>query len=125
MLQAITAEGPVRSAIVNFDEVASEIIGRVRQEALEHPPLAEMARAIEATLPKRRHISPIAPKPVAPVIATRFRTQQGELAFFSMFTTFGAPLDVTAASLRVEHLFAADEFTQRVVREWRDDSSSA
>ncbi|MGD1858098.1 MAG: hypothetical protein ACFB2W_28000 [Leptolyngbyaceae cyanobacterium] len=41
----------------------------------------------------------------------------GELAFFSMFTTFGTPQDITLSSLRVEHLFAADAFTQAVLRE--------
>jgi transcriptional regulator with XRE-family HTH domain len=119
MLRLLTADGPIRSAIVNFDEVAAEIMARVRQEALEHAPLAELARQAEATLPKRRHQMHGMPQSVAPVIATRFRTAQGPLAFFSMFTTFGAPLDITAASLRVEHLFAADEFTQRVVNRWR------
>jgi hypothetical protein len=28
-----------------------------------------------------------------------------------MFSSFGAPLDVTLASLRIEHLFAADAAT--------------
>ncbi len=42
------------------------------------------------------------------------RTQHGgQLRFFSAFTTFGAPLEVTAASLRVEHFFPADEATRR------------
>ena len=34
-----------------------------------------------------------------------------------MFTTFGTPQDITLASLRVEHLFAADPATQAVLRE--------
>jgi hypothetical protein len=34
-----------------------------------------------------------------------------------MFTTFGTPQDITLASLRVEHLFAADASTQAVLRE--------
>ena len=32
-----------------------------------------------------------------------------------MFTTVGAPQDITAASLRVEHFFAADEKTHAVM----------
>jgi len=36
---------------------------------------------------------------------------QGELRLFSMFSSFGAPLDVTLASLRIEHLFPADAAT--------------
>lgn len=50
-----------------------------------------------------------------PVLSTRFTSAHGELAFFSMFTTVGAPQDITAASLRVEHFFAADEKTHAVM----------
>ena len=49
---------------------------------------------------------------VAPALMVRLR----ELAIFSMFTTFGTPQDITLASLRVEHLFAADPATQAVLR---------
>ena len=52
---------------------------------------------------------------MVPVLTTRFATAYGELAFFSMFSTFGTPQDITLASLRVEHLFAADALTQAVM----------
>ena len=52
---------------------------------------------------------------MVPVLTTRFATAHGELAFFSMFSTFGTPQDITLASLRVEHLFAADEWTRTVM----------
>jgi transcriptional regulator with XRE-family HTH domain len=119
LLDLLVAEGPFRSAIINFEEMLSDLVTRVRQESLEHPSMALVARKLEAYLPKRRHLTLAAPRPVAPVITTRFRTAQGELAFFSMFTTCGAPLDITAASLRVEHLFAADAATQAVVARWK------
>jgi hypothetical protein len=32
-----------------------------------------------------------------------------------MFATFGTPQDITLASLRVEHMFAADDATRRVM----------
>lgn len=56
--------------------------------------------------------------PVAqtPLLLTRLRSSAGELRLFSMFSTFGAPLDVTLASLRIEHLFAADEATRAALR---------
>jgi hypothetical protein len=46
------------------------------------------------------------------LLLTRLRSSAGELTFFSAFTTFGTPLDVTIASLRVEHLFPADAATR-------------
>ncbi len=56
-----------------------------------------------------------ASRPKAPVLTPRYATPYGELAFFSMFTTFGTPQDITLASLRVEHMFAADKVTRAVV----------
>jgi hypothetical protein len=32
-----------------------------------------------------------------------------------MFSTFGTPQDITLASLRVEHIFAADDQTRAVI----------
>jgi transcriptional regulator with XRE-family HTH domain len=55
--------------------------------------------------------------PRSPVLATRLRTPAGRLSFFSTFTTFGTPLDITVASLRVEHQFPADEETRQAMRE--------
>ena len=53
--------------------------------------------------------------PIAtPVLTTRVATHHGELACFSMFTTFGKPQDITLASLRAEHMFAADGRTAKV-----------
>ena len=49
------------------------------------------------------------------MLITRCATPHGELAFFSMFSTFGTPQDITLASLRVEHMFAADEATRAVL----------
>ena len=54
--------------------------------------------------------------PRAPVLATRLSSPDGPLAFFSTITTFGSPLDITVASLRVEHQFAADAQTAAVMQ---------
>jgi hypothetical protein len=48
----------------------------------------------------------------SPILISKFTTEIGDLAFFSMFTTFGRPMDITLASLRVEHMFAADSVTR-------------
>ena len=55
--------------------------------------------------------------PTAPVLTIRYATQYGELAFFSMFTTFGTPQNITLASLRIEHMFATNSTTYMVLRE--------
>lgn len=43
---------------------------------------------------------------------TRLRSTAGERAFFSAVTTFDTPLDLTVASLRVEHFFPTDAATR-------------
>ena len=60
-----------------------------------------------------------------PVLTTRFATPYGELAFFSMFTPFGTPHDITLESLRVEQLFAANEATRRLMHARRDNQSAS
>jgi hypothetical protein len=52
----------------------------------------------------------------SPVLALRLRAVDGSvLSFFSAFTSFGTPLDITLASLKVEHLFPADDATRRAL----------
>ena len=51
------------------------------------------------------------PAAQAPLLLTRLRSVAGELRLFSMFTSFGSPLDVTLASLRIKDLFTADAAT--------------
>jgi len=58
-------------------------------------------------------LAPAPKRATSPLLETALRTLDGGvLRFFSVFTTFGAPLDVTVASLRVEHFFPVDEATR-------------
>jgi hypothetical protein len=43
-------------------------------------------------------------------------TAHGQLSFFRVLSTFGAPHDITLASMRVEHMFPADEHTRAVLQ---------
>lgn len=82
------------------------------------PPLLPRVEAYEAYLVSRLGSTTAAGcgvQPQAPVLTTRFASPHGELAFFSMFSTFGTPNDITLASLRVEHMFPADEATRSVL----------
>ena len=77
------------------------------------PRVEQLARQMQQRLGKRL-LAPW-PRQMAPVLTTRFATRHGALAFFSMFSTFGTPQDITLASLRVEHVFPADEATRAVL----------
>ncbi|WP_035992202.1 helix-turn-helix domain-containing protein [Leptolyngbya sp. KIOST-1] len=105
--------------IVNLHEVGPVLLAHLRHEAIAQPTLTPRVEAFAAMLQTRLGQSSLGVEwtaPTAPVLTTRYATQYGELAFFSMFTTFGTPQDITLASLRVEHLFAADATTDAVLR---------
>lgn len=105
--------------IVNLKEVGPVMLAYLRYEASVRPALTSKVDAFAAMLQNRLGTQSLRTNwsyPTSPVLTTRYATEYGELAFFSMFTTFGTPQDITLASLRVEHLFAADEATHAVLR---------
>ena len=117
LLRALLAPGGLASALVNADEVLAEVWLRAQREAIACPALRALVETLRPQVPRRLSMRPPAPSS-APVLLTRLRALDGrELAFFTAFTTFGAPLDVTAASLRVEHFFPADDGTRRRMAE--------
>jgi transcriptional regulator with XRE-family HTH domain len=113
----IHPEGLLKS-VVNLSEVGPALLARLRQEAVAQPVIASKVEAFADLLRDRLGTQAVQFSPPAnnPVLTTRYVTPHGELAFFAMFTTFGTPQDITLASLRVEHLFAADATTRAVLR---------
>jgi transcriptional regulator with XRE-family HTH domain len=109
-------EGMTRH-MTNLEEVAPAMLAHLRDDARVAPELLPRVEHLAAQIQQRLGKKNLAPWPrqMAPVLTTRFATAHGELAFFSMFSTFGTPQNITLASLRVEHVFAADEATRRVV----------
>ena len=106
--------------IINLHEVGPAFLTRLRHEAFAQSALTPKVDAFAALLDTRlgtHYALQNWSTPTAPVLTTRYATQYGELAFFSMFTTFGTPQDITLASLRVEHMFAADAATHAVLKE--------
>lgn len=103
----------------NLAEVGPALLTHLRHEAGMQPAISWKVDAFADLL--REHLGTTClhsmARPSAPVLTTRFNTVHGELAFFSMFTTFGTPQDITLASLRVEHMFAADEATRAVIHQ--------
>lgn len=97
----------LRQRLLNEAEVCGELLHRAAREAVHAPALAERLARLREHLPAWE----IAPGGNGPLLFTRLRSRVGELRLFSMFSSFGAPLDVTLASLRIEHLFPADAAT--------------
>ncbi|MBQ0958192.1 helix-turn-helix transcriptional regulator [Ideonella sp. 4Y11] len=101
----------LRSRLLNEAETCGEVLHRARREAQHLPALAARLQRLSAGLPDW-------PMPTAatPLLLTRLRSTAGDLSLFSMFSSFGAPLDVTLASLRIEHLWAADARTAALLQ---------
>ena len=105
--------------MTNLPEVGPALLAHLRDDASVQPSLTPKVEALAALLRDRlgsQNLHTGWPRNAAPLLTTRFATARGELAFFSMFTTFGTPQDITLASLRVEHMFAADERTGNVLK---------
>jgi transcriptional regulator with XRE-family HTH domain len=117
LLDAMLHPEGMTSRITNLEEVAPGILAHLRDDASVVPELMPRVDLLAAQFQARMGKKSLAlwPRQMTPVLTTRFATRFGELAVFSMFSTFGTPQDITLASLRVEHMFAADAHTRSVL----------
>ncbi len=105
--------------MLNLPQKGPAMLAQLREEVATQPALQPRFAALAEFLLSRigrQEFSAGSARPTDPLLTTRFVTPYGELAFFSMFSTFGTPQDITLASLRVEHLFAADEATTSILK---------
>lgn len=105
--------------MTNLSEVGPALLAQLRDEASVQPRLTPKAEAFATLLQGRlhgQHLHTMWKTQAAPVLTSRFATAHGPLAFFSIFSTFGTPQDITLASLRVEHMFAADAATRELLQ---------
>lgn len=120
MLDLLAHPEGFTKAMVNLAEVGPAVLAHLRQEAVAHPGLGPRVEAFSALLRTKlgdHALHAGAARLTAPMLTSRYATPHGELSFFSTFTTFGTPHDITLASVRVEHMFAADDATRAVLAE--------
>jgi transcriptional regulator with XRE-family HTH domain len=116
----------MRAAVVNWEEVAGDLVRHLHDEVAAAPSDAKARALLDEALrypgvPARwRERELAAPPP--PLLTVVFRTGSRELRFFSTITTFGTPRDVTIDELRIECAFPADDATAELCRALaRDD----
>ena len=110
--------------ILNLEEVGPAFLFQLRQEANLNPAISEKVQALEAriiVLIGAKVLEQAIPISAAPVLTTYYASPLGELAFFSMLSTFGSPQNISLASLRVEHLFAANQATQALMKQLNEE----
>jgi transcriptional regulator with XRE-family HTH domain len=115
VLRLIIEPGPVRDSVENWHEVVPALLDRARREAVGGvldvvtAELVADLRSLPDVAALRREPAVVAP---VPVIDLRFRVGDDTLRFFSVVSTIGTPIDVTAQELRVEAFFPGDEDTR-------------
>jgi transcriptional regulator with XRE-family HTH domain len=118
LLDLMSSPEGMTKNLLNLVEVGPTLLAHIRDDAHALPELKPKVEAFAAFLIDRIGSAEATrdwPERVSPVLTSRFRTPVGELAFFSMFTTFGTPQDISLESLRVEHMFPADEHTREIL----------
>jgi transcriptional regulator with XRE-family HTH domain len=116
VLRSILEPGPVRSHVANWEEVAPALLERARREAVGGVldlATAELVQDLRSR-PDIKAVLTTTPRsigPSSPVIDVDFRLGETHLRFFSVVSTIGTPIDVTAQELRVEAFFPADDET--------------
>jgi transcriptional regulator with XRE-family HTH domain len=125
MLDALIHPEGMAAAMTNLKDVGPTILARLREETTFQPSLAAKVDAFEQLLRAhwggRRFTQAPQTNDRSPMLSTRFRTPLGELSFFSLYTTFGMPQDITLSSLRLEYLFPADDTTRHVLEKQLND----
>lgn len=118
LLDTLLRPGGLGDCLVNAQEIRAIAWQRAAREATSNPDLAHLLRDLAG--PKEIPLD----VPPSPLILTQVRTDNGELRFLSTFTTFGMPLDITVASLRIEHLVPADAHTWQTMKAAYDQWSA-
>ena len=116
VLRLVIEPGPMRDQLRNWAAVVPALLDRAHREAIGgvlEPEAAVLigdlrGRGVVARLLRDGDLSP----GTAPIVDLHFDMAGTSLRFFSVVSTIGAPIDVTAQELRVEAFFPADDQTR-------------
>lgn len=129
MLRQIFDPSDLRGAIVNWEEVAGNLIHHLHSVVAGSPDDQVARGLLDEVLaypgvPSRWRLRELEATPV-PLQNTILRHGGGELRFFSTITTFGTPRDVTLDEVHIECCFPVDEATAELCRQLARQDSPA
>jgi transcriptional regulator with XRE-family HTH domain len=118
LVRATLHPGGIRPHIVNWGEVAGIVLERLERAHHAHPEDDERHALLEEvqTYPGVGDLKPGPMLDHAPAAVLHLRRDADELRLFTLLTTIGTPLDVTAQELTLESFFPADDATDRWFR---------
>jgi transcriptional regulator with XRE-family HTH domain len=113
ILKVMIGPSPVRAALQNWSSVVRALMDRARREAIGGVPDRELQAVVDELrlLPDVADAidEPAAAVSGAPVVDVQFVVDDTTINFFSVVSTIGSPIDVTAQELRLEAFFPGDE----------------
>jgi transcriptional regulator with XRE-family HTH domain len=120
MIRQIFDPNDLRSVIVNWEEVAGDLLRHLHDDVAAAPSDTEARALLDEVLgypgvPARWRTRELETAP-QPLLTTIFRRDDQELRFFSTITTFGTPRDITLDELRIECVFPGDDATAELCR---------
>jgi len=114
----------LRPYIVNWTDVAGHLIARLHREVAARPGDDELSRLLARVLAQPgvpaewRAFAP--GRSAAPFIPVHLRSERLEVKLFTMMTSIGTPLDVTAEEIHIETYFPADDASEAALRALED-----
>jgi transcriptional regulator with XRE-family HTH domain len=114
----------LRPYIVNWIDVAGQLIARLHREVAARPGDDQLARLLVRVLAQpglpAEWRAPAPGRSTAPFIPVHLRSDHLEVKLFTMMTSIGTPLDVTAEEIHIETYFPADDATESALRALTD-----
>jgi transcriptional regulator with XRE-family HTH domain len=112
--------GALRPYLVNWTEVAGHLIARMHRDIASRPGHDSLRRLLASCLAQpevpTEWRAPSPGRSAAPFITVHLRSPTCEVQLFTMLTSIGTPLDVTAEEIHIETYFPADEASEAVLR---------
>jgi transcriptional regulator with XRE-family HTH domain len=120
MLRQFFDPEALRAFVVNWEEVAGDLMRHLHDEIAAAPSDAKARALLDDVLrypgiPATWRMREMGTAP-PPLLTVVFRKHDRELRFFSTITRFGTPRDVTIDELRIECAFPADDSTAQLCR---------
>lgn len=110
------SEKGFRPFISNWQEIANPLLLRLQREVNSDPDntfLSALFEEVQQLSGCSEYSSTDIAATLAPVLSLQLKIGDIELKLFSMVSSFGTALDVTAAELKVETFFPADQQTEQ------------
>jgi transcriptional regulator with XRE-family HTH domain len=111
----------LRPFVQDWEEVAARIIQRLHREVAANPGDSATGALLEELLGypdvPGRWRTPDLGSPSLPLLSICYTRDGRFFRFFSTYTTFGTPQDVTLQELRIESFFPADEPTRSALHQ--------